>query len=279
MGADVAVNPATPAQNTIQRHASLLAAYFTQYTKVRLSYRGDFFISLATSFAATLFSLGFVLVLFSKIPKLAGWRFEEVLFLYGFSLIPFGIFNILSLNIYEFGNTYVIEGQFDRVLMRPISALFQVLFENFRLESFQEILTGSFLIWYAAHRLALPWGPADLLLLVFWSVCGGVIYISIFMLLSTASFWFEDRIGIHPPVWNLIAFGRYPLTIYSPFIQFVLSWVIPFGFASFYPSVRLLGRREFHSYALLAPVIAAACLALLLFGWREGAKRYSSTGS
>ena len=83
---------------------------------MRVSYRGDFFISLATSIAATLFSLGFVVILFQKAPQLKGWRFEEVLFLYGFSMIPYGLFNVLSLNLYDFGNNYIMEGKFDRVL-------------------------------------------------------------------------------------------------------------------------------------------------------------------
>ena len=117
-----------------QRHLFLFFDYFSQYAKVRVSYRGDFFISLATSFAATMFSLSFVVVLFNKVPQLAGWRFEEVLFLYGFSLVPYGIFNVVSLNLYDFGNNYIIEGKFDRVLLRPVSSLFQVLFETFRIE-------------------------------------------------------------------------------------------------------------------------------------------------
>ena len=109
----------------------LLLDYFAQYAKVRVSYRGDFFISLATSFAATVFGIGFVVILFQKATQLDGWRFEEVLFLYGFTLIPYGIFNVISLNLYDFGNNYIIEGKFDRVLLRPVSSLFQVLFEDF----------------------------------------------------------------------------------------------------------------------------------------------------
>ncbi len=143
-----------------QRHFALFFDYFSQYAKVRVSYRGDFFISLATSFAATIFALSFVVVLFQKVPQLAGWRFEEVLFLYGFSLIPYGIFNVVSLNLYDFGNNYIIEGKFDRVLLRPISSLFQVLFETFRIESLQEVATGVFCMWWATHHLGLAWTPA-----------------------------------------------------------------------------------------------------------------------
>jgi ABC-2 type transport system permease protein len=264
---------------SLRRHFALFAMYFAQYVKVRMSYRADFLIGLATSLTATLFAFGFLLVLFTKIPRLAGWRFEEVLFLYGFSLIPFGLFNVISLNLYDFGSNYIIEGKFDRVLLRPVASLFQVIFEAFRIESLHEVATGLFAVWWASRRLGLAWGWDDVVLLVLFGFSGAVIYSAVFLMLTSVSFWFEDRIGIAPPVWNLIAFGRYPLSIYSGFIQFLLSWIIPFGFASFYPTVRLLGREEFHAYAPLVPVVAAAFLVLALAAWNRGVREYASTGS
>ena len=262
---------------SVRRHLELLISYFGNYAKARVEYRGDFFVGLATSVVATLFSFGFLLVLFTRIPRLAGWSLEQALFLYGFGLIPFGLFNVFSPNIYEFGNNYIIEGKFDRVLLRPVSSLFQVMFEAFRLESLQEVATGILAIWWAGRRMNYAWTAGDLATLAVFGVCGALIYISFFMLLSCASFWFEDRIGLHPPVWNLIAFGRYPLSVYSQWIQFVLSWLVPFAFASFYPSAHLLGRHELRDFAPLAPVVAAACLGLLVFTWNRGLRQYSST--
>jgi len=263
----------------LERHLLLFLEYFSQYAKVRISYRGDFFISLATSFAATIFSLGFVVVLFQKVPQLAGWTLPEVVFLWGFTQIPYGLFNVISLNLYDFGNNYIIEGKFDRVLLRPVSSLFQVLFETFRIESVQEIATGAFCMWWATRRLHVPWTPGKLGLLLFFGICAGVIYVAVFLILSTVSFWFEDRIGVHPPVWNLIAFGRYPLSIYSGLVQFFLCWIIPFGLASFYPSVRLLGRTVTPEYVRLVPVVAAVFLAAAIALWDFGTRHYASTGS
>lgn len=266
-------------KKSLQRHIALLGLYFTQYLKVRVSHRGDFLIGLATSVAATVFQLGFVLVLFRNVPRLADWRFDEVLFLYGFSLIPFGIFNVLSQNIYEFGGEYIMEGKFDRVLIRPVSSLFQVLFEAFRIESFHEILVGLVLVFWMARRLGHHWGALDIVLLGAFAICGATIYLAVFLMLSCFSFWFEDRIGVHPPAWNLLAFGRYPLSIYSGAIRFFLSWIIPFGFATFYPTVRLLHRVQFRGLAALAPIVAAAFLGLTLSVWSIGVRHYSSTGS
>ncbi len=262
-----------------KRHAMLLWEYFSQYAKVRVSYRGDFFVSIATSFAATIFSLGFLVILFQKTAQLKGWRFEEVLFLWGFTQIPYGLFNVISLNLYDFGNNYIIEGKFDRVLLRPVSSLFQVLFEAFRIESFQEVATGAFCMWWATRHLHIPWTPMKFATLFFFAICAAVIYVSIFLILSTVSFWFEDRIGVHPPVWNIIAFGRYPLSIYSGAVQFFLCWIIPFGLASFYPSVRMLGRVVSPEYIGFVPVVAVVFLTLAISLWDFGTRHYSSTGS
>lgn len=244
-----------------------------------MAYKGDFFIALGTSFTATVLGFGFVLVLFSKIPNLKGWSFNELLFLYGFSLIPLGFFNMLSLNLYQFGEVYIIQGKFDRILLRPIHSLFQVLFESFRLESLQETITGLLVMIYCSHRMHLEWGAIDVLLAVVMIVLGAVIYLATFLILTSVSFFFEDKVGVVPPVYNMLAFGRYPLSIYNVFIQFLLSWIIPFAFASFYPSVRLLHRSEFGNLYALLPVVALFFSGLALVLWRSGERNYSSTGT
>ena len=263
----------------MKRQVKLFALYFAQYAKVRLAYKGDFFIAFFSSMAATLLGFGFVLVLFSKIPQLQGWSFYEILFLYAFSLIPLGLFNVVSWNLYEFGDIYIIQGRFDRILLRPVNTLFQVLFEKFRIESLQEVVTGAIVLTIAERHLQLGWSAADFLSFPLMVVCGAFIYLAVFLILTAASFWFEDRVGIVPPVFNMLTFGRYPLTIYNVFIQFMLSWIIPFGFASFYPTTHFLRRPDFATYFDLVPVVATAFFALAVLVWNRGVRNYSSTGS
>jgi len=263
----------------MKRHLRLLALYFAQYTKVRLAYKGDFFIAVFSSMTATILGFGFVLILFSKIPRLQDWSFYEVLFLYGFSLIPLGFFNVLSWNLYEFGDVYIIQGRFDRILLRPVDTLFQVLFEKFRLESMQEVITGVAVVALCTRRLKIEWGAVDLLWFPVMILCGTVIYFAVFLLLTAVSFWFEDRVGIVPPIYNMLTFGRYPLTIYNLYIQFFLSWIIPFAFASFYPVTHFLGREAFAPLFHLVPVVTLAFAILARIVWNNGVRNYSSTGS
>jgi ABC-2 type transport system permease protein len=258
---------------------SILCQYFGQYAKARMAYKADFFIASFANVLATVAGYGFVLVLFSRIPQLKGWKFEEVLFIYGFSLLPMGLFNIVSLNLYEFGEIYVVEGKFDRILLRPVHSLFQIMFENFRLESMQEMITGLAAVLYCARKLNILPTFTNLILFPLLVFCGAVIYICIFVIISSVNFWVEDRIGLAPPVFNMIAFGRYPITIYNTLIQFMLSWIIPFAFASFYPTVRYLGRMEFRTEFYLIPVVTAALVGISLSIWERGVLQYKSTGS
>ncbi|HEV2423439.1 MAG TPA: ABC-2 family transporter protein [Terriglobia bacterium] len=263
----------------MKRHLRLFGLYFAQYFKVRLAYKADFFIAFFSSMAATVIGFGFVFVLFTKIPKLQGWSFNEILFLYAFSLLPLGFFNVISWNLYEFGDLYIIQGRFDRILLRPVNTLFQVIFEKFRIESLQEVVTGLAVLTIAARRLGGHWTISDYAWLPVMVLCGSVIYLSVFLILTAVSFWFEDRVGIVPPVFNMLTFGRYPLTIYSVFIQFMLSWIIPFGFASFYPTTHFLHRFQFNTYFHLVPLVAAGFFALACKVWNRGVRNYSSTGS
>jgi ABC-2 type transport system permease protein len=264
---------------SFRRHARLFGLYFAQYAKARLEYRADFFSAVIASFLGTAASFGFLLIVFSRVPPLRDWKFEEMVFLYGFSLIPIGIFNVFSWNLWMFADRYLIEGRFDRVLLRPVSSVFQVLFESFRLESLESAVTGVVAVVWSAQRLGLSFGAGDVLLFTVWAVSGGAIYLAIFIGLTATSFWIEDRIGISPPVFNLMQFGRYPLTIYDAWVRFALSFVIPFAFASFYPTARFLGRPEYLLEFWAVPLVAAISLTLALSLWKSGVARYHSTGS
>ena len=125
----------------------------------------------------------------------------------------------------------------------------------------------------------LAWHVTETLWFALMVVCGALIYLAVFLILTAVSFWFEDRVGIVPPVFNMLTFGRYPLTIYNVFIQFMLSWIIPFGFASFYPTTHFLGRQSFAPYFHLVPLVAVSFLSLAVLVWNKGVKNYSSTGS
>ena len=258
---------------------TLFAAYFAQFLKMRLAYRIDFMIDTAATLFALVVQLAVLTVIFSKVSALGGWSFEQVLFIYGFSLLPLGLFNIVSINLYRFSERYIAEGNFDRVLLRPVNTLAQVMFESFNVSGLNEILLGIAIMVFAGARLGLEFGLLDLGALLILVPTASLVYTGVFLGLTSVSFWHEDRMGLAPPVYNVIRFSRYPITIFSPLIRLFLTFVLPFAWVAFYPATWFIGGDEFRRWAFFTPVVGLGVFCLAYVIWSRGVRRYASTGS
>lgn len=263
----------------MRRHAGVLFAYFAQFLKARLAYRADFLVDALAVVGQFAVNLAFLGVIYSKIRTIAGWTLEQMVFVYGFSLVPLGLFNLISPNLWQFSERHLVEGRFDRVLLRPLHPVFQILFESFHPAALAEVALGLGLMALAAGRMGLQPAPLDLALFPILVVSAAAVYTGVFLLLTAVSFWFEDRLGVGPPVYNMIRFARYPVTIYHPAVQFLLSWIVPFAFAAFYPAMPFLRLHAFRTLAALTPLMGAACLGAALWAFARGARRYGSTGN
>ena len=183
------------------------------------------------------------------------------------------------MNLWKFGDRYVIEGEFDRILLRPLNSMCQVLFESFNLEALGSLLLGILVIVYTSLNLSIDFNLIDYLWLFLSSISGAVILLSVFVTLASVSFHFEDRVGIVPPFYSFITFGRYPIPIFNPAIQFILKWVVPFGFVAFYPATHFLDKKGFSFFCYLTPVVAIVSFTVCCVMWNFGTRAYSSTGN
>ncbi len=257
----------------------IFAAYFAQFVKMRLAYRMDFLVdTLAVSFSMVI-QLAVLTTLFSKVKSLDGWSFEQVLFIYAFSLLPLGLFNLVSVNLYRFSDQYIIQGKFDRVLLRPVGTLAQVIFESFNVSGLNEIILGIVVMTYAGMKLGLDFGVQEILAMAILAPSASLVYMGVFLAITSVSFWHEDRMGLAPPVYNIIRFSRYPITIYSLPIRIFLTFVLPFAWVAFFPATWFLGSEEFGRLALLTPLVGLVVFGGAIMIWQRGVRNYASTGS
>jgi len=264
---------------TILFHLKIGFSQQAQFLKAKMAYQEDFWIGLLANTLLHVVNLIFLTVLFQKIPTLQGWGKYDVIFIYGMSILPYSLFHGLFSNIYWLANYYIIEGNLDRVLLRPINGLYQIYTEKVELEDLSDIFLGIGVLTYASIQLHIHWGLSEFIGLIFFVICGVGVFVGVFTTLSCLSFIFMDRTGLIPPVYNMMQFGRYPITIYNSVIKFILSWIIPFAFIGFYPSTWFIRRAEFSHFLLVTPLVALGCILVGCLTWHFGLKRYESTGS
>lgn len=263
------------------RAIKIYTAYFAQFLKARMAYKTDFFSSIVANFIIT--GTGILYIIFlvdgETITSLKGWSREEVVFIYAYSMLSMSFFYIFAPNLYKFGDRYIIQGEFDRVLLRPLNSLSQVIFESFNIDTIGSFILAICLVGYSADYLGLEFNFFDYFWFVVSGISGGVIILCTFVVIASLSFHFEDRVGIAPPLFSLLRFARYPLTIYNHFIQFLLSWILPFGFVAFYPATHFLGREEFAVFCYATPFIAVLMFVIAMIFWNFGVANYKSTGN
>lgn len=259
-------------------YMSLVWDYFKNYMKTRLTYRSDFWVEVISDFLFQGMNLFFILVVFLHTPFLGGWTREQVIFIYGYFMVPYGVFHFFF-NLWNFSDRYIVKGEMDRVLTRPAYNLTQVLLENMDPSSLFGALIGLIIMGIAGVQMDmnLAWyDPFVFLLLVAGSV---MIYGGVYITLTALAFFSDAPTGIDSLIWNIQNYGRYPIKIYNKIIQFVLTFVLPFGFVGFYPAAFFLDRSNWGWFALLTPLVGGIALFISLLIWNFGVSRYRGAGS
>jgi ABC-2 type transport system permease protein len=259
-------------------YVSIFFQYVAQYMKTRLEYRTDMLVEIISDLMFQGVNLIFILVVFGHTDILAGWTRAEIIFIYGFFLVPFALFASFF-NIWDFNERYIVKGEFDRILTKPIHSLFQIVLERVELEGLFGAFTGGIIMVYAMNDLDLSLQWYDPLLFIVFVLGGMLVYAGIFVLIASISFWSDGQTSIMPMMYNISNYGRYPVDIYNKVIRFILTWVIPFAFVGVYPSAYFLGKSEWYSYAFLTPFIGIAFFGISIIVWNAGVKRYRGAGN
>ncbi|MGJ7918922.1 ABC transporter permease [Neobacillus sp. LXY-4] len=259
-------------------HISIFFQYVAQYLKTRLEYRTNLFVEILTDFLFQAVNFVFILVVFGHTQMLSGWTREEIIFIYGFFLVPYALFTAFF-NIWDFNERYIIKGEFDRILTRPIHSLFQIILERMELESLFGGLTGIAVMLYAGKMLDLDLRWFDPLLFVIFVIGGVLVYAGIFVLIACISFWSDAKSSIMPMMYNISNYGRYPVDIYNKVIRFILTWILPFAFVGVYPASFFLEKSEWYFYAFLTPIMGIVFFGISIIVWNEGVKRYRGAGN
>ncbi len=275
----------------MRRYIRLHKIFIKQDLKKLMEYKVDFLLG-AFGFllgqAVQIFCLG---IIFNTIPALCyavngtvvdSWTFNEVLFIYGFSLIPKGIDHLFFDNLWGMGYWIVDKGDFDKYLTRPINSWFYILCEKFCVDALGEIIVGISLLVYSTLSM-----PAETLGNINWLRILPVIAVipfavMIFTSIKTAtaaiSFWTKRSGHVTHMCYMTNEFAKYPVKIYNKVVKTAITYILPFALTAYYPAIYILRGESFWSL----PVTIVISVALLLISqliWHRGLRAYESAGS
>jgi ABC-2 type transport system permease protein len=246
-------------------------------------YRTSFLIDLAGSSVLTLLDVVSVFVIFSVNGDLGGFGGREVLLMVGISALAFPLADLAVGNV-ERLRVYVRTGLFDAVLVRPLSALWQLVAMDFAPRRIGRVVQGIAIYVIALAVAPVDWSVATALLAVLAPLAGAVFFASLFVAGATVAFWWIES----GEIANGFTYaGRdltsYPMTVFGGLFRRLFAYGLGFAFVAYLPTLALLGRPDplgvpgwLHWCSPLTALAAAGLAALL---WRTGVRHYRSTGS
>ena len=244
-----------------------------------MEYKIDFLTGAVSFLLGQAVNIAFLWIIFSQIPELKGWDYNEIIFIYGFSLLPKALDHLFCDNLWMVGYSIVAKGEFDKYLTRPINPLFTVIVERLQVDALGELIVGVALIISTIGKVSIEWSIINILLFLIVLPFATLIYTGIKILTSSFAFWIKRSGQITHVFYMVNDFAKYPTTIYNGFVRTVITYIIPFAFTAFYPaSYFLTGENPLFNIGLTI-VISWVLMAVSIFVWNKGVSAYESAGS
>ena len=249
----------------------------------QMQYRVAFAAMAGGTIAATLGDFVVILVLFGRIPSLAGWSVAEVALMFGLAHTSFGLAQVFAPGFDVF-NRQILLGGFDRVLTRPVGAFFQILASDIAVRQLGRVAQGIAVVAITQNALAIHWTLGKAAVLILTIPSGAAVFFSVLVMGAASSFWtVQSSEAVNIFTHGGVAMLEFPLDIYSVWLRRFVTFVIPLGFVSYYPALYLLDRPGPFGLpswvGLLSPVAAAAFGLVACWFWNLGVRHYQSTGT
>jgi ABC-2 type transport system permease protein len=266
----------------VTRALKLFLLYIRVSIQNLAAYRFDLTVRLAVSIMHLVGELLGVWTIFSNTTNLKGWHWQHMLVLVGvYRIVAGGIRMSIVPNMRRVLEE-IRDGTLDFVLLRPVNAQFLVSIREFVVWRIADVAIGFAVALYGCVKLLGHVPPTTLVLFVLMLAAGYVIVYSIWLMLATIGFWLVRVQNIEMIFWNVFEAGHFPINIYRPEVQWVLTFLIPLAFITTFPAGTLVGDPA-TKVPLAAPLYASifAVLMLLVSGWfwRFGLRRYSGASA
>lgn len=252
--------------------------YFKIHLKSIMQYKTSFILTAFGQAFTSLFSLLTIYFLFDRFGNIKGYTFEDVVICYVISYLGFSISECFFRGFDNF-NSIISNGEFDRILVRPVSIMLQVLGTKIEFTKVGRaglaFIVFILLLCYEPYLLVL-----DKFITILLMLMGSfIIFSSLHILKAGLTFFTIESLEI----MNIFTDGgrelsQYPLNIYKKWVLNFFTYILPLAMVNYYPLLYVIGRSDNKLY-ILSPLISLFFILPCYLVWKIGVKKYKSVGS
>jgi ABC-2 type transport system permease protein len=227
--------------------------------------------------------LAVILVVFAQVESLGGFTRDEVLLIYAFAGISFGLADLAVGQLDDLPR-WIRTGELDVLLARPLGLLPQLMTSDLQLRRLGRAAVGLVVLVIVLVRGEVEPTPLNALLVLCTPLIGATITCSIWVVTCSVSFWvIEGRELANAFTYGSQLTTAYPITVFGPWLRRLLCYAVPSAFVAYFPALALLDRPDPLGlpYVLryAAPLVAVAAVLVAALVWRTAVRHYQGAGS
>ncbi len=246
----------------------MIGAFLKVNLQIALAYRADTSVNILINLMWLGWELLGLSIIFSNTTSLAGWGPGGLITLLGVFRLVNMLMSAVIWPATEKFNTSVRDGSLDYVLLMPANSLFLVTFARIVVWRIWELVLAIVLIAYGVHYSDDVITGQNLFYFIVLAVTGALVMYSLWVVLVALTFWFVKFDNNVTIIQALMDLGRYPVSIYPPWLRLIVTYLIPIAVATTVPVQGLRGELSGSQVALFLVIGLAAFLAATRCGER-----------
>ena len=262
----------------MRRHLKILLIYYRASLMTQMEYRANFGASFVLSLLWPCWIVSLLSVFFYHTSNLGGWSFYEAMMVLGMYDIFIGLQETLLAPNLQQVTEHIQKGTLDFVLLKPANGQLLATITSCNLTRLFDVAIGLGLVVVGLYRLGRVPSLMELAAFAVMLPAGMVIVYSVWLLTTSMAFWFVRIDNFGELFYAFYETGRFPVTVYRPWLRLILTYVIPIAFLTTFPAATLLGRISPYIVAGSAAIAAVLFYASHRF-WNYAIRFYSSASS
>jgi ABC-2 type transport system permease protein len=256
----------------------LYLKFLSIHFRSAMQYKTSFLLTVIGQFLSSFTVFIGITFMFARFDTVRGYTYNEVLLCFASILTSFSLAECFARGMDTFPSILA-NGEFDRILVRPRGAVFQVFASKMEFTRIGRLVQAFLVFAYAIPTCGVTFTADKIAVLVLMILCGALVFSGTFVLYAVICFWTTEGLEFMNIVTDGVReYGKYPFAVYGRGVLMLLTFVIPYALVQYYPFLYLLGRAPSPLYAL-TPLLSLLYLVPCAILWRIGVRHYRSTGS
>ncbi|MBN1583952.1 MAG: ABC-2 family transporter protein [Anaerolineae bacterium] len=250
--------------------------------QAQLAYPANFMMQVVSIALIGFLGIPALLLLTTAFPSIGGWDFYMLGFMAALREMAGGIHHGFFFSFF-YHRELVKSGRLDRLLVRPVHPLLQIMASSFDLSAIGGFVPGLVLFAITCRKVAVEWNILNVAFLAIVVLSGAIIEWAVYLFFATFDFWLEgvEGLGYIPDAFRESTL-YYPIHIYSRALAYFITFCFPYAFIAYFPTLYFfqVNVETFPGFFVyLTPVVAVLSTAIVVAFWSFGLRHYQSTGT